>query len=175
MVDMQLIIYSAIGAAVLAAIALIGSNMSTIVSSLSRWNTNMIERGRAQRERRARVYMSSGDSALLAHRRAVSVSDTNTDTGIKPIDTGDLALRLTEDQYIEIGILMRGRSGKPLYSGKKLYGLAGGNYNDFVVRVRRLRGGDTEEESLPHVTPIVGRRTSAVFETDPDYPYQSPA
>jgi hypothetical protein len=26
-----------------------------------------------------------------------------------------------------------------------------------------------------HVTPIVGRRTSAVFETDPDYPYQAPA
>ena len=26
-----------------------------------------------------------------------------------------------------------------------------------------------------HVTPIVGRPTRAVFETDPDYPYQAPA
>lgn len=175
MVDLNLIMYSLGIAAVLAAIAIVGSNADAIVSTLSRWNSGMIERGRAQRERRERIYMSSGDGALSTPLRAVPVSDTNTDTGIKPIDTGDLALRLTEDQYIEIGILMRGRSGKPLYSGKRLYGLAGGNYNDFVVRVRRLRGGDTDEEPLPHVTPIVGRRTNAVFETDPDYPYQAPA
>lgn len=174
MVDMQLIVYSVIGAAILAAIALIGSNWSTIVSTLSRWNDGMIERGRANQARRGHIYMSSGASGLSAPQRTVSVSDTNTDTGIKPIDTGDLALRLTEDQYIEIGILMRGRTGKPLYSGKKLYGLAGGNYNDFVARVRRLRGGDTEEEPLPHVTPIVGRRTNAVFESDPELSYQPP-
>lgn len=30
-------------------------------------------------------------------------------------------------------------------------------------------------DDAPHVTPIVGRPTSAKFETDPDYPYQSPA
>ena len=30
-------------------------------------------------------------------------------------------------------------------------------------------------ETPAYVTPIVGRRTSATFETDPDYPYQAPA
>lgn len=30
-------------------------------------------------------------------------------------------------------------------------------------------------DEAPHVTPIVGRPTSARFETDADYPYQAPA
>lgn len=30
-------------------------------------------------------------------------------------------------------------------------------------------------DDAPHVTPIVGRATSARFETDADYPYQAPA
>jgi hypothetical protein len=34
---------------------------------------------------------------------------------------------------------------------------------------------DAAPPESPHVTPIVGRPTSARFETDADYPYQSPA
>lgn len=56
MVDIQLIIYTAIGAAILALIAVVGSNFSIIVSTVSRWNANMIERGRVQKARREVLY-----------------------------------------------------------------------------------------------------------------------
>lgn len=56
MVDMNLILYSAIGAAILAAIALIGSNWSTIASLFSGEWARSLERARQQKAARERLY-----------------------------------------------------------------------------------------------------------------------
>lgn len=101
--------------------------------------------------------------------------------GTAPIDIAVAARSLTKDQYIDLGALLVDEKGKPVWSGKTLYKIAGGNYGEFLARMRRVRGGDFEsededpEEQAAHTTPIVGRVTRAqFFETDPELAYQPP-
>ena len=95
-------------------------------------------------------------------------------TGIGRNTAADL-VSLTEGQIVEALARRKDARGKYIYSGKKIYALVGGNYNEFVAKVQRIRGEDADLDGPQHVTPIVGRATNAKFETDPDYPYQAPA
>lgn len=98
------------------------------------------------------------------------------DTGIG-IDTARLASSLTEAQRLEVLALARGPKGKWIYSGKKLYTLFGGNYNDFVATMRRLRNGQDDDppEEPTILTPIAGRPTKASYYPDqPDLEFQPP-
>lgn len=97
------------------------------------------------------------------------------------IDIAATARSLTKDQYIDLGALLVDEKGKPVWSGKTLYKIAGGNYGEFLARMRCVRGGEPEpeddepEEQAAHTTPIVGRVTRAqFFETDPELAYQPP-
>jgi hypothetical protein len=105
---------------------------------------------------------------------SVSVPVSGTDTG-----DFDLAAVPSDLTYEEVVTILAGQvtpAGKPAYSGKKIYTLVGGNYNEFTALMRRLRTKDNEPaEPPPATTPIAGRPTRAVFkETDPELAYQPP-
>jgi hypothetical protein len=98
------------------------------------------------------------------------------DTGIGT-DTARLAGSLTEAQMLEVLALARTSKGKWAYSGRKLYTLFGGNYNDFCATMRRLR--DDQDDDSPEepavLTPVAGRPTKAsYYPDDPDLAYHPP-
>lgn len=104
--------------------------------------------------------------------RPVSVSGTDT-VGF------DLASVPSDLTYEEVVTILAGQvtpAGKPTYSGKRIYTLVGGNYNEFTALMRRLRAKDNEPaEPPPTTTPIAGRATRATFkETDPELAFQPP-
>jgi hypothetical protein len=146
-----------------------------IVSSLSRIGGRMAEEGRARRAYRQRMYNMSSSVQSEPVPRVVPGAVPVPSTGATTIDIPSLARNLTEAQYVELGARLVDRRGKPVFSGKKLYTLAGGNHDEFLASMRRWRGEDTNDEETPYITPIVGRPTRAVFETDKDFPYQAPA
>ena len=94
-------------------------------------------------------------------------------TGIST-DTRWLAENLTEAQRLEVMALARTNRGKWAYSGKKLYTVFGGNYNDFVATMKRLRdgAGDDLPEEPTVLTPIAQRPTKESHFRDPDLEYQ---
>lgn len=158
-------------------IGILWTRRSAVVSIVSgNWRSSM-QNARAQKRQRewesGRNTMSSAKMVPLVPPRPTAVPGI----GTPHVDLVALARILTKDQYVDLGALMIDEKGKPICSGKILYRIAGGNYGEFLARMRRLRAGEVEEpeEELPaHVTPIVGRATSAQF-YDPDYPYQAPA
>ncbi len=138
-----------------------------IVSIISGdWRASL-ERARLQKAARERLYgyadMSSSDERAVSGVRPLPGSD------VTSIDIVALANNLTEAQYVELGARLQDRRGKFVFSGRNLYKLAGGNHDEFLANMRRWRGEQTEEPA--YTTPIVGRPTSARFETDADYPY----
>lgn len=153
------------------------------------WNGKREERKREQAEsvKRSAVLVSADPSLALANQAAHYVQppppDTNTtsippvsDTGIG-VDMAQLASNLTEAQRLEILALARTPKGKWAYSGKKLYTLFGGNYNDFVATMRKLRDGQDDDppEEPTVLTPIAGRPTKAsYYPDDPALEYQPP-
>lgn len=174
MVDMQLILYSLICAGILAAIALIGSNMSTIVSMVSRIHGRMTEEGAARRAYRQRVYNMSSTTQNEPVPAVVPGAVPGHGTAGTMIDLTFLASNLTEAQYIELGARLVDRRGKFVFSGKTLYKIAGGGHDEFLTNMRRWRG--TEEESDPVAySPIAGRQIDPRLFSDPDFPYQAPA
>jgi hypothetical protein len=150
MVDMQLIIYSAIGAGVLAAIALIGSNMSTIVSSLSRWNADMIERGRAQRERRARVYGYAAEPVLDERRTSSSGGSAgswdlvpgqqNHPEPLEPQDSEPFARQLAREELIIMLAVQRKDNGEYLFSANEITKFVGGAAAPVKNTIANVRG-----------------------------------
>ena len=174
MVDFQFIIEALIGVAILAAIALVGSNFAAIVSVVSRIKQRMAEEGEARRAYRQHVYTMSSSAQNAPVPAVVPGAVPLPSTAATAIDLPLLASNLTEAQYIELGARLVDRRGKYVFSGKTLYKIAGGNHDEFLASMRRWRGEEPEEDQ-PYVTPIVGRPTSAKFETDPDYPYRAPA
>jgi hypothetical protein len=105
---------------------------------------------------------------------SVSVSVSGTDTA-----GFDLASVPSDLTYEEVVTILAGQvtpAGKPTYSGKRIYTLVGGNYNEFTALMRRLRAKDNEPaEPPPTTTPIAGRTTRATFkETDPELAYEPP-
>lgn len=98
----------------------------------------------------------------------VSVSVSNSDTG-----TFDLDAVPSDLTYEEVVTILAGQmtaTGKPVYSGKKIYGLVGGNYNEFSALMRDLRTkDDAPAEPIASITPIAKRPTRATFqENDPE-------
>lgn len=175
MVDFQFLGYTAIGVAILAAIAIIGSNMSAIVSIVSRVHERMAEEGAARRAYRQRVYNMSSAVQKEPVPPSVPGAVPVHGTAATAIDLTTLGSSLTEAQYIELGARLMDRRGKYVFSGKTLYKIAGGNHDEFLANMRRWRG--TEEENEPRaLSPIAGRPIDPrLFQTDPDYPYQAPA
>jgi hypothetical protein len=105
---------------------------------------------------------------------SVPVSVSGTDTA-----HFDLAAIPSDLTYEEVVTILAGQitpGGKPAYSGKKIYTLVGGNYNEFTALMRRLRTKDSEPaEPAPTTTPIAGRATRATFrEADPELAYNPP-
>jgi hypothetical protein len=92
------------------------------------------------------------------------------------LNTAEIARGLTEDQFIEVLALARNARGRFLFSGRKIYSLVGGNYGEFLVRLRQLRGDEKDDmpEEPTILTPIAGRPTKASYYNDADLEYQSP-
>lgn len=77
----------------------------------------------------------------------VSVSVSVPDTALF-----DLASVPSDLTYEEVVTILAGQvtsAGKPAYSGKKIYTLVGGNYNEFTALMRRLRTKDSEPAEPP--------------------------
>lgn len=176
------VLYAVGSLCVVSIIGFLWKYRARIVSSVSGGWTSSIDRGRRQKAARERRYgyadlsydMSSSDEnepVPVAGPGAVPAPSLGTGA----VDVATLASSLTEAQYIELGARLRDRRGKPVFSGKKLYTLAGGNHDEFLASMRRWRGDEPTEEEPGYTTPIVGRPTAARFETDPEYPYQAPA
>ena len=153
---------------------------------LIEWNGKREKRKREQTEsvKRSAVLVSAPVSANQASRYVQPPPpDTDTasippvsDTGIG-VDMARLAGNLTEAQRLEILALARTPKGKWAYSGKKLYTLFGGNYNDFVATMRKLRDGQDDDppEEPTILTPIAGRPTKAsYYPDDPALEFQPP-
>lgn len=114
------------------------------------------------------------DGAGIKSPVSVPVSVSGTDTA-----HFNLAAVPSDLTYEEVVTILAGQvtpGGKPAYSGKKIYTLVGGNYNEFTALMRRLRAKDSEPaEPPPTTTPIAGRPTRAIFkETDPELAYNPP-
>lgn len=98
--------------------------------------------------------------------KPVSVSVPNT----AAFDLASVPPDLTYEEIVTILAFQATPTGKPLYSGRKIYSLVGGNYNEFSALMRELRSkDDAPADPPPIVTPIAGRPTRATFqESDPD-------
>lgn len=114
------------------------------------------------------------DGAGIKSPVSVPVSVSGTDTA--PFNLAAVPSDLTYEEVIAILAGQVTPGGKPAYSGKKIYTLVGGNYNEFTALMRRLRAKDSEPaEPPPTTTPIAGRPTRAIFkETDPELAYNPP-
>jgi hypothetical protein len=115
-----------------------------------------------------------GQKAGIKPPAPVSVSVSGTDTA-----DFDLATVPSDLTYEEVVTILAGQmtpAGKPAYSGKKIYGLVGGNYNEFTALMRQLRSKDDAPAEPPQsTTPIAGRQTHAAFrETSPELEFQPP-
>lgn len=86
---------------------------------------------------------------IAVSRPAVSVSDT----GIKPVSLDNL----TEDQLFIALARARRANGDYLHSGKKIYGLVGGNYNEFLVKLRAAREQDAPAAKPARAIPVKQR------------------
>lgn len=149
---------------VVSVIGILWTRRAAIVSTLSGdWRSSL---DRARQQKAAREWANnmssiSGTGLAVPKPKPVPGSD------LAAISISTLADYLTKEQYIELGARMRNEKGKALFSGKKLYVLAGGNYGEFTALMRRYRGDeidpDPPEEPVSH-TPIVGRATKASFQ-----------
>lgn len=182
MVDMQLIIYSAIGAAILAAIALIGSHMSTIVSIVSRLRGRMVEEGRARHAYRQRVYdvatvSDSQIGASVMSRETTQTTQTdNADRQTDRVSEADRWLdRLEVDRTKTVLIELLVYSGWDVSQVRSALKGDNGALGTEIEAARQRLGIAPAAQPAQYVTPIVGRPTSARFETDPEFPYQAPA
>lgn len=112
---------------------------------------------------------------IQAENAGINPPDTSINIGIRPFDVGDVPPDLTYEKTVTILSRLVTPAGKPRYSGKKIYNLVGGNYNEFVELMRQLRIKDPEPAEEPTVlTPFGGRPTKASYYTDPDLVYEPP-
>ena len=154
MVDFQFLGYTVIGAAILAAIALIGSHFSTIVSIISRHWRASIERARQQKAQRERLYGWS----YVEHEAVLEQHGTGFDGGFGQNENAVLGEQnqenrnqfaniqdflsshnLTDEQAITILALMRRPNGDVFLSANKIRDTVGGADKDVKDHVAALR------------------------------------
>ncbi len=133
------------------------------------WRGYLADTARVKRLR-AEIMKSQVRRAGITSRDYVEMPNDTAGTKTIPpvpdtVDTKWLAEHLTEEQRLEVMALAKTPKGKWVYSGKKLFTVFGGNYNEFVATMRRLRDGDDDDmpEEPPATTPIAMRRTHAKF------------
>ncbi len=173
MVDLQFFVYCVIGAGVLAAIALISSHFDTIVSIVSdQWRVSL-ERARHQKEARERLYgyATVNHSQDVMSRQNDRLSQTNqTDEPDRPVSEADQWIgRIEVDRTKTALIELLVYSGWDVSQVRNVLKGDNGTLGTEVEAARKRLG---IAAPAPHLTPIVGRRTSAQFETDRDFPYQ---
>lgn len=85
---------------------------------------------------------------------------------------------LTYDAVFRSTVLLKNKQGGWQHSGKKLYALWGGNHDEFLAKVRSLRGESMPDDapaSPPVVSPIAGRPINPNdFQDDLELRYQAP-
>lgn len=166
MVDMNLLIYTVVGALILALIALIGSNSSTIVSIVSGEWGRSIERARIQKERRERVYGYADVTSSGGSNGGYADASTGADD-LVPRQQHQSALELvpsfealktyltnhtlTDDEAIEMLALARRSSGDDLLSANKIRDIVGGNEGKVKAHVAAFR---KPRPKAPHATRI---------------------
>lgn len=153
MVDMQLIIYSLIGAGILAAIALIGSNMSAIVSIVSRVHERMTEEGAARRAYRQRVYDHEHMSSQKLSRTLFPIDGNSRSYAAEPTSEPDGTPSpfpvptlweqlgtLSDDELLDILARVQDANGIPKFADSRIAKFVGGRVEDRVAQVRDVRG-----------------------------------
>lgn len=148
----------------------IGLGSMLIGKVIELWDrlVSRVSRGKDARSAELPEWMERREKAGIKLPVPVSVSVSSTDTA-----TFDLNAVPSDLTYEEVVTILAGQmtpTGKPLYSGRKIYSLVGGNYNEFTALMRELRSkDDAPAEPPPVVTPIAKRPTRATFqENDPE-------
>lgn len=170
MVDMQLLIYAAIGTGVLAAIALIGSHADRIIAALAAQWTIAIAHGRAQKARRERAYgyVLSSDDAVLA--QFGPGSDGGSDSRTDPVlgqqhqqepaepDAHEPALRqLGKEELIILLAVQRNEDGAYRYSANQITAFVGGAAAPVKETIATVRGRkEAPKPGAPLKRPVNG-------------------
>lgn len=150
MVDANLIIDALIGTAILAAIALIGSNWSTIVSIFSSAKRQMSDEGAARRAYRQRVYDMSTSSrshiydAIVSSRRSDAVEQgwepSGSEGGNSVPALWEQLGTLTDDELLDILARVKDSAGNPKFADSRIAKFVGGRVEDRTQQVRDVRG-----------------------------------
>jgi hypothetical protein len=182
MVDATFLIETAIGVAILAAIALIGSNFSTIVSFFSGEWTRTIERARQQKAAREQLYgyatvnHSQVDRSIMSRENGQTPQTGRTDGQTDRVSEADQWLAKIEVDKTKTALIeLLVYSGWDVSQIRTVVKGDNGVLGNEVEAARQRLGIEAPAAPAQYVTPIVGRATSAQFETDRDFPYQAPA
>ncbi len=174
MVDFNFLIQAFTGVAILAVIAILGSHWSTIVDFFSGEWARSMEKARAQKAAREQLYgyavSSYGDSDPYDMS-----SDVDYDAVLAVLSKDGQNDGRTDSEQVGRAELLT------LYKVLRKYGVPREEVRGALKGVRVPLSNDvwaqaqTAATQAEYVTPIVGRRTNAQFETDPEFPYQAPA
>lgn len=170
MVDMQLLIYAAIGTGVLAALALIGSHADRIIAALTAQWAIAIAHGRAQKARRERAYgyVLSSDEAVLDPFGTGSVAGSagsgepvlrqqNQSEPAEP-DAHEPALRqLGKEELIILLAVQRNEDGAYRYSANQITAFVGGAAAPIKETIATVRGRkEAPKPGAPLKRPVNG-------------------
>jgi hypothetical protein len=164
MVDLQLILYTAMGTAVLAAIALIGSNWSTIVGYFVMFSE----------ERAARRGTSMQPVYIPVSRYGMDAAGMDEGEDDAPdIDAPNAGIPhfkrdMSDSEWIAYMAVARGKNGKHRFSANQIHTAIGGDRNAVLARVKELRATPAPAEYMqpdgtrvPASHPVTGQRRPA--------------
>lgn len=179
MVDFTFLIETAIGVAILAAIALIGSHWSTIVGFFSGEWARSLEKARAQKAAREQLYGYAAVNIYQDHMSSAAdrpLQTRQTDEQTDRVSEADqwlarIELDKTKTTLIELLVY----SGWDVSQVRSVLKGDNGVLGAEVEAARQRLGIEPPPKPTQYVTPIVGRPTSARFESDPDFPYVAPS
>jgi len=158
MVDLNLILYSLIVAAVMAAIAVIGTRLPAIVSTISyHWQTSL-DRARAQKAKREALYgyadMSSSELVLLHDRTSSDggssgfhdpvpghqhhLEPTEPEENEPPRES--FARQLEKEELIILLAVQRNADGVYTYSANQITAFVGGAAAPIKATIANVRG-----------------------------------
>lgn len=176
MVDATFLIETAIGVAILALIALIGSNFATIVSIVSHIKQRMAEEGEARRAYRQRVYgyahmsskaVSSARTIIEPREPDIRTPDANhlepEEPAVREPAREPINLRqLPKQDLIVLLAVQRDEEEKYIYSSNDITKFVGGTAADVKALIAAVRAEKPIEQAarLGHLPrPANGWRT----------------